>query len=233
MEKESKGYEKINMNTLEEFFKNRISFYKHPSEGFISKQALNPEDYSLDFLKEKIKSVCYFLVSLSHLEYFSFEIALIDKNKYEENTMYYWLDSERIISMNIKKDDFNEIFNRSFEGEKNSLIYIKPNRPFHIIISPKGLEAINSIESIRGESEEEEEESEEEEEESEEEEEPKIINTEQVFKSDECTVCLSNISNVLFCNCGHLCICVECDKTKSLKNCPICKTESKIKRIID
>ena len=67
----------------------------------------------------------------------------------------------------------------------------------------------------------------------EEEEEPKIINAEQIFKSDECTICLSNPPNVLFCNCGHLCICKECDKTKRLKNCPICKTENTIKRIVD
>ena len=74
-----------------------------------------------------------------------------------------------------------------------------------------------------------------EEEESEDEEEKQIIiiNAEQIFKSDECTICLSSISNVLFCNCGHLCICEECDKTKSLKNCPICKTENTIKRIVD
>ena len=63
--------------------------------------------------------------------------------------------------------------------------------------------------------------------------EPKIINAEQIFKSDECVICLINPPNVLFCNCSHLCICVECDKMKSLKDCPICKTESNIKRIIN
>ena len=62
--------------------------------------------------------------------------------------------------------------------------------------------------------------------------EPKIINAEQIFKYDECTICLSNPPNVLFCNCGHLCICLECDKTKSLNTCPVCKTETTIKRNI-
>ena len=65
------------------------------------------------------------------------------------------------------------------------------------------------------------------------EEKEQIINADQIFKSEECVICLTNPPNVLFCNCGHLCICEECDKTKSLKNCPICKTESKIKRIIN
>ena len=76
-----------------------------------------------------------------------------------------------------------------------------------------------------------EEESEEEIEEESEEEEPKI-NTEQTFKEDECVICLTNPPNVLFCNCGLIAICVECDKVKSLKDCPMCKTENTIKRTI-
>ena len=53
------------MKTLEDFFKNRVSFISDPSEGIVSKQTFKPKDYSLDFLKEKIKSLCYFLVSIS------------------------------------------------------------------------------------------------------------------------------------------------------------------------
>ena len=48
-----------------------------------------------------------------------------------------------------------------------------------------------------------------------------IINTEQTFKSNECVICISNPPNV-FCNRGHIPICEECDKVKSLTNCPIC-----------
>ena len=57
-----------------------------------------------------------------------------------------------------------------------------------------------------------------------------VINTEQTFKEDECIICLTNPPNVLFCNCGHIAICVEGDKVKSLKDCPMCKTETTIKR---
>ena len=64
-------------------------------------------------------------------------------------------------------------------------------------------------------------------------EEEQIINTEQIFKSDECVICLTNPSNVLFCDCGHIPICEKCDKTKSLINCPICKTKTTIKRMIE
>ena len=63
-------------------------------------------------------------------------------------------------------------------------------------------------------------------------EEEKVINTTQSFKSDECVICLTNPPSVLFCNCGHLCLCIECEEVKSLKVCPVCKTESTIKRNI-
>ena len=80
--------------------------------------------------------------------------------------------------------------------------------------------------------EQEEEETNEEEEEEEEEEEKEQINTDKSFKSDECVICLTNPPNVLFCNCGHIPICVECEETKALNICPVCKTYKSIKRII-
>ena len=64
------------------------------------------------------------------------------------------------------------------------------------------------------------------------EEEIKIINGTQTFKSGKCVICLTNLPNILFCNCGHLCLCEECSKVKSLSVCPIYKTKNTIKRII-
>ena len=62
----------------------------------------------------------------------------------------------------------------------------------------------------------------------------KTINVEKFFKEDECVICLTNPPNILFCNCGHLCLCVECSKTgESLEKCPICKTENTNLRIIE
>ena len=61
----------------------------------------------------------------------------------------------------------------------------------------------------------------------------KIINPSQCFKSEECVICLTNPPNVLFCNCGHLCYCSECEKFKGSNRCPICKTENNIIRILE
>ena len=61
----------------------------------------------------------------------------------------------------------------------------------------------------------------------------KKINLEKKIKSSECVICLNKPPNFLFCNCGHIPICVECDEVKSLAVCPVCKTENFIKRMIE
>ena len=65
------------------------------------------------------------------------------------------------------------------------------------------------------------------------EEETKIINPSKIFKSEECIICLENQPIILFCNCGHVSICTECYKLKSLSACPICKTENEIIRTLE
>ena len=44
-----------------------------------------------------------------------------------------------------------------------------------------------------------------------------------------------NKPNVLFCNCGHIPICADCEEILQPLDifCPVCKTENTIKRIID
>ena len=59
------------------------------------------------------------------------------------------------------------------------------------------------------------------------------INLGKSFKSNECVVCLINPPNVLFCNCGHIPICEECDEVKGLVVCPVCKNENYIKRMVE
>ena len=61
----------------------------------------------------------------------------------------------------------------------------------------------------------------------------KTINSIQTFKTDDCVICLTNQPIILFCNCGHLCLCTECYKLKSLSVCPVCKTENEIIRMLE
>ena len=58
------------------------------------------------------------------------------------------------------------------------------------------------------------------------------INDFRTFKEDCCVICLEEEPKVLFCNCGHLCICGKCLVHK-FDNCPVCKKENTILRIIE
>ena len=40
------------------------------------------------------------------------------------------------------------------------------------------------------------------------------INEIKTYKTDECVICLENKNNVLFCNCGHICVCKKCIEIK-------------------
>ena len=54
------------------------------------------------------------------------------------------------------------------------------------------------------------------------------INNNKTFKTEEYLICTENIPNVIFCGCGHLCVCEECIKTYQSYKCPICKHINKI-----
>ena len=58
------------------------------------------------------------------------------------------------------------------------------------------------------------------------------INDSKTFKEDQCVICLEEEPKVLFCNCGHLCICKKC-LVRRFANCPVCKKENTILRIIE
>ena len=58
------------------------------------------------------------------------------------------------------------------------------------------------------------------------------INDSRTFKLEECVICLEEEPKVLFCNCGHLCICKKC-LVRRFDNCPVCKKENTILRIIE
>ena len=58
------------------------------------------------------------------------------------------------------------------------------------------------------------------------------INDFKTFKSDQCVICLEEKPKLLFCNCGHLCICEKCLVHRH-DDCPVCKKETTILRIIE
>ena len=61
---------------------------------------------------------------------------------------------------------------------------------------------------------------------------PTLINDYKTFKLEECVICLEKEPKVLFCNCGHICICKKCI-IRRYDNCPVCKEKSTILRMIE
>ena len=67
--------------------------------------------------------------------------------------------------------------------------------------------------------------------EEEEEEEEKPITVIKSFREDKCVVCLMNEPKVLFYDCMHYCVCLECEEMKPFKSCPCCRTRISTKII--
>ena len=60
----------------------------------------------------------------------------------------------------------------------------------------------------------------------------RYINANKTFKTEECFICVENKPNVLFCGCGHLCVCEEYIKYYESYQCPVCKNINENIRII-
>ena len=58
------------------------------------------------------------------------------------------------------------------------------------------------------------------------------VNKYKIFKAEECVTCLEEEPKVLFCDCGHLCICKKCFVCR-FGNCPVCRKKTTILRIIE
>ena len=52
------------------------------------------------------------------------------------------------------------------------------------------------------------------------------------FRTDTCVICLIKEPNILFTDCRHICICLECEKIKPLGKCPYCKVNISTKIIV-
>ena len=214
------------MKRIEEFFKNRISFISRNQSPhapymteYFSNNIFEPESYNFDLLK-KIISFCYYL--MTELERTGNEISVtIEISLYLPD---YYGSTDPIVGFSTH-DAYENCLVMMIKQEINELNYLPfytiPAEPFKIMVTvTDNLKRRNFLFHLK-----------------EKEEAFKRISNQingaHSFKSDECVICLTNPLNVLFCNCGHLCLCVECDEVKNLVNCPVCKTENTIKRILE
>ena len=205
---------------LDEFYKERVEFTYSEDESiereiFISNEKINitenvfrtdyfnPEVYTFDFIIEKVKPFYCYLLSY-HEKYFN----NCNSSKFKLKTCLtdYGEDYTEITSC----DFYNPYFNYYLEGVDSfneSIKLIKVSGFFTIPLTPFFFEVyIEEDRKIK-----------------------EVIKIQKSFKTDECVICLSNPPS----NCGHIAICTECDKLKSIKTCPVCKTENTILRLIE
>ena len=56
----------------------------------------------------------------------------------------------------------------------------------------------------------------------------------EIKDNDLCRICMDNIKEYAFNNCGHKCVCEDCNlKLKKKSNCIICRTPGKTIKIYD
>ena len=52
------------------------------------------------------------------------------------------------------------------------------------------------------------------------------------FKTDQCVVCLFKEPSVLFLECLHYCVCLECEEANPFRKCPSCRKSIETKVMI-
>ena len=55
------------------------------------------------------------------------------------------------------------------------------------------------------------------------------ISIKEPYYIDECVICLSNKPDILFTNCLHHCVCLECETINPFESCPYCKNKISMK----
>ena len=221
---------------------------------FVTINIFESNEYSLDFLREKTKIFLLYLDSLIKSKirrpnlifggiynihggvfnvadisiFFSFT-DLFD-NPTNINSVYVMrINYEDVL--NLESNNFTQFFKRNIDKYKNNSYHIVPLKSFNIEVRIYLGDDItdrvynNNIDDDDDENTHSE----------------IKINKGKTFEIDECVICMSNLPNILFCNCGHIAICSECVlyddcgdvKPEFFKVCPICKTETTLLRELE
>ena len=208
---------KVEKEILEDFFKNRINFRDETvfenSSVFYSDNIFTSDDNIRDSIRISIKGFLLYLNSLCRINGQRWnEIQVAGKETFcLEYFPILLLEGYPILRL-----EESVVGNNDFLGQLDYEIYNAEMddcnfynvEPFNIGICA-GYQNINRVDK------------------------KKVININKIFKMEECVICLLTKPNILYCNCGHIWICNECNKIKKLNVCPVCRTENTTLRIIE
>ena len=241
---------RINFNQM-----NSNSYRRHfdtiLETGCLSKNLFTPEEYTPEFVNKKVKAFVYYIFSYySSLEFRNrgygwdsiYYIYLFDFLNHEENGSYdydynFIIQDIIVLNQEMLSDDYRNInflkyLDICLNEKKEKFSSNIPLKPFKILIEIFVRENNVSDQNVQRDQSDQSDQSVQNVQSDQSDQENRIINTTQIFKIDECVICLTNSPSVLFCNCGHVCVCYECDTLECLEVCPMCKTENTIKRTI-
>ena len=208
---------KAEKELLEDFFKNRINFRDETvfenSSVFYSDNIFTYDGYIRDSIRKSIKEFLLYLNSLCRINGQRLnEIQVFGK----ETICLEYFPTLLLEGFPILRLEESVVGNNDFLDQLDYEIYnavmddcnFYNVEPFNIVICA-GYQNINQTDN------------------------KKVINIDKIFKTEECVICLLTKPNILYCNCGHICICNECNKIKKLNVCPVCRTENTTLRIIE
>ena len=202
-----------------------------PNSDAINAKTVNDMHNILKPTIEYFKSLNCYTERSNYFNYsYGISIKFFKENGLLENIdlLYLFYDEEGCII-----DHYTFCNEKSFQKYKKIPFIIQLKFLYHYEIDEQEHESENENEDEDEQEHENENEDEQEHESESENEDDEIINYQQTFKSNKCVICLTNSPNILFCNCGHICICIECSKIKTLRICPISKTENTIIRKLE
>ena len=199
---------KAEKEILEDFFKKKINFKEVPDAyKFWSVKTFMYNENIGDFIRISIKGFLLYLDSLCRID--GYRLNFIDVLGKEPISSYclpiLQLEYSPILRLEesvVNTNDFldqldNEIYNAP-KGGQRGLFWVEKSFNIIIYIDCQNISRADN---------------------------KKVIKIDKIFKTEECVICLSTKPNVLFCSCGHLCICNKCNKIKKLNVCPTCRTE--------
>ena len=205
---------KAEKEILEDFFKNRIKF-KELINGtiFYSVEIYRYNEYIRNYIRVFVKGFLLYLNSLLRIDGHYLGHVEVTGRQIISKKFFPILDFDyppilRLEELVVGTNDFldqldHEIYNTHM-GDFN----VWGVEPFNIIICIER-QNISQVDN------------------------KEVIKVDKIFKAEECIICLLTKPNVLFCGCGHLCICNECNKIKRLNVCPTCRAKNTILRIIE
>ena len=219
------------MDNIRSLFKHNIFFKTIREDGEIHKTGFhktdvthNPERYGImgyHDIKRKIKPFLYYLASnymcrSGEYNNISRHKAIIEVGVILRNSYQYAELNKTWVHTFEHEQDLNF---RTYEFAGRDIPAL--NKPFEICVDVRWEYILNEINEPN--------ESESEDDEAEEDEDTTPVAISKPFHYDQCVVCLSKKPELLFVNCLHRCVCIECEETNPFRRCPSCRTHISIK----